>query len=92
MAKKVYALFYQEPKSNYLQQSKNYEIKIKSNKHWMNEAKKLEMSGEDIMYHNENYFLSFSRALLVKKAKEIQAGWIDKKKKEIAEIEAIVIK
>lgn len=62
----------------------------------MNEAKKLEMSGEDIMYHNENYFLSFSRALLVKKAKEIQAGWIDKKKKkkkkEIAEIEAIVIK
>lgn len=72
MAKKVYALFYQEPKSNYLQQSKNYEIKIKSNKHWMNEAN--------------------SRASLVKKAKEIQAGWIDKKKKEIAEIEAIVIK
>lgn len=92
MAKKVYALFHQEPNLNYLQYNKKYEIKIKCEKHWMNEAKKLEMSGEDIMYHNENYFLSFSRASLVKKAKEIQAGWIDKKKKEIAEIEAIVIK
>lgn len=92
MAKKVYALFYQEPKPNYLQQDKKYEIKIKCEKHWMNEAEKLEKSGEDVMYHNGNYFLSFSRAALVKKAKEIQAGWIDKKKKEISEIEAIVIK
>lgn len=92
MAKKVYALFHQEPKSNDLQQSKNYEIRIESKKHWMSDAKKLEMSGENVMYHNEHYFLSFSRTSLVKKAKEIQAEWIDKKKKEIAEIEAIVIK
>lgn len=92
MIKKVYALFHQEPKPNYLQQNHKYEIKIQCNKYWMNDAEKLEKSKEDVMYYNENYFISFSRAALVRKAKEIQAEWIEKKKNEIAEIEAIVIK
>lgn len=92
MAKKVYALFHQEPAPNYLQWDKKYEINISCEKVWMCAAEKLEKSEEDVMYYNENYYISFSRAALIKKAKEIQSEWINKKKNEIAEIEAIIIK
>lgn len=68
------------------------EFKISSEKHWENEANKLKNSGEIVMYHNDCYFLSFSRTALVKKAQEIKAEWIEQQKEILSKLEEIIIK
>lgn len=85
---KVYVLWHKEPRYP----SEKYEIKISSEKHWVNQIPQIESSGEVVMYYNNNYYLSMSRAALVKKAKEIRDGWVEEERQKIAELEAINIK
>lgn len=74
MDKKVYALFHY-----------NGIMRIESNAHWQNDAKRLLDSGEEVMHHNNCYFLSFSRSALRKKADEIKQCWIEEHKNAIEE-------
>lgn len=91
MSRKVYSLYHLCPENNIFR-SDEYKIEISCKVAFANNAKKLEESGEEVMYHNSNYFLSFSRAALVRKAKEIRQGWIEKEQEKIKEIEGIIIK
>lgn len=81
--KRVYALWHNKEKM---------EIRIESREHWKREAQKIAHSDEPVVYHNSNYFLSFSRAALVRKAKEIRNEWVREHEKAIEQIFEIVIK
>jgi hypothetical protein len=92
MAKKVYALYHRAPNNDYLHRYGEYKIKISCESHWMEQYNMVEKSDEQIIYYNENYFISFSRTALVKKAREIKAEWLKQENEIIAKIEDIVIK
>lgn len=91
MSRKVYSLYHSCPENNTFHNNE-YVLQISCKSAFAREESKLEESQDDVVYHNSNYYLSFSRAALVKKAKEIRQEWIDKKKTEIQRIEAIEIK
>lgn len=80
---KVYALYFNDD---------TYEIKISCEKHWESERKRLEESDETIIKFNDFYFLSFSRMLLVHKAKGIRNYWLNKQYESIKKIANIEIK
>lgn len=91
MSRKVYSLYHSCPENNTFHNDE-YVLQISCKSAFAREESKLEESQDDVVYHNSNYFLSFSRAALVRKAKEIRQGWIEKEQAKIKEIEGIIIK
>lgn len=72
MSKKVFALYH-----NFATQ----EIKITSEKHWINAFNKVCTQAEfpndvDVYVWNDNIYLSQSRAALVKRAEKIKIEWL----------------
>lgn len=80
---KIYALYFNED---------THEMKISCESHWEDERKKLEESDESIIKFNNFYFLSFSRMLLVHRAREIRNYWLSKQYETIKKIANIDIK
>lgn len=84
--KKIYALYYK------IWEDGKYSLEISTSKTLNSYADRLTGDNKAVIQFNEYYYLSFSRAALVKKAEEIKEGWLRDLQKRLQEVEAIVIK
>ena len=79
---KVYALYHDK---------RHRIIKIECASRLLSEYERLYASNEEIVYYNENYYLSLNRKALLYKGREMKQQWIDECKEELRLIEAIKI-